>query len=44
MDPTNYDKFHLEYLETSLMRHMGEMQDLVGPVSADFTVWNMVCR
>ena len=41
--PTNYDRFYLEYLETSLLRYTGEMQDLVGPVSADFTIRSMTC-
>ena len=37
-DPANYDRFYLQYLETSLMRYTGEMQDLVGSVSAGFTI------
>ena len=44
MDPANYERFHLEYLETSLMRYTAEMQDLVGPVSVDFTIRSMTCR
>ena len=43
MDPTNYDKFYLEYLETSLMRYTGKMQIPVGPVGADFTIRSMTC-
>ena len=35
-DPANYDGLYLEYLETSPIRYTGEMQDLFGPVSADF--------
>ena len=42
-DPTNYDKFYLGYLGKSLVRHMGEMQDLMGPASSDFTFRNMMC-
>ena len=28
----------------ALMRHTGEMQDSVGPVSAEFTFRSMTCR
>ena len=38
--PQNYDYIYLKYLETSSTRHTGEMHDLVGPVSADFTAQN----
>ena len=36
-DPARYYVFYLEHLETSLMRYTGEIKDLVGPVSADYT-------
>ena len=36
MDPTNYDGFYSEYLETSLT---GEMQDLVGPEEVKLCVF-----
>ena len=42
-DSTNYAKFYLGYLEKSLVRHMGEMQDLMGPACSDFTFPNMIC-
>ena len=37
MNPTDYDYFYLEYLETSLLRYTQEMQYLLGLASADFT-------
>ena len=42
--PTHFDRFYLEYLGPFMIRWTGEIQSLVGPVSADFTIRSITSR